>query len=118
VGCVRLTFILFEERETLPWFHWMGLLECSNQCMHYLNCRNLSFGLATKARGCKVASQEGSLGVMPHAPGSAKECEGIDPHTPKGTPTLAVGVMVDSQRAMVGVKTQWIEDFFISLEIY
>ncbi len=46
--------------------------------------------------GCKVAGQEGSPGVMPHAPGSAKECEGIDLHTPKGTPTLGVGVPVDS----------------------
>ncbi len=118
MGCVRLTFILFDERETLPWFHWMGLLECSNQCMHYLNCRNPSFGLATKARGCKVASQEGSPGVMPHAPRSVRECEGIDLHTPKGTPTLAVGVLVDFQRTMVGVKTQWIEDLFISLESY
>jgi len=24
---------------------------------------------------------------MLHAPESARECEGIDPHTPKGTPT-------------------------------
>jgi len=30
--------------------------------------------------------QEGSPGVMPHALGSARKCEGIDPHTPKGTP--------------------------------
>ncbi len=41
--------------------------------------------------------QEGSSGVMPHAPGSARECEGIDLHIPKGTPTLGVGVLVDSQ---------------------
>jgi hypothetical protein len=34
---------------------------------------------------------------MPHAPESARECEGIDPHTPKGTPTLEVGVLVDSR---------------------
>jgi len=39
--------------------------------------------------------QERSLGIMSHAPRSAKECEGIDPHTPKGTPTLGVGVLVD-----------------------
>jgi len=51
----------------------------------------------TKARGCKVASQEGSLGVMPHAPRSARECEGIGPHIPKGTPILGIGVSVDSQ---------------------
>ncbi len=61
------------------------------------NYRNPSFGLATKARGCKVAGQEGSLGVMPHVPDSARECEGIDPHTLKGIPTLGVGVPVDSQ---------------------
>ncbi len=86
--------------------------------MHYLNYRNPNLGFATKAGGCKVTSQEGSPGFMPHAPGSARKCEGIDPHTPKGTPILAVGVLVDFQRAMVGVKTQWIEDFFISLKIY
>jgi hypothetical protein len=34
---------------------------------------------------------------MPHALGSARECEGIDPHTPKGTSTLGVGVLMDSQ---------------------
>jgi len=57
--------------------------------------RNLSLGFATKGRGCKVVSQEGSPRVKSHAPGSARECEGIDPHTPKGTPTLGVGVLVD-----------------------
>jgi len=51
----------------------------------------------TKARGCKVIGQEGSPGVMPHAPGSARECEGIDSHISKGTPTLGVGIPVDSQ---------------------
>jgi hypothetical protein len=60
-------------------------------------CRNPSLGLATKARGCQVASQEGSLGVMPHDTGSVRECEGIDPHTPKGTPTLGIRVLVDSR---------------------
>jgi len=51
----------------------------------------------TKARACKVVGQERSPGVMLHAPRSVKECEGIDPHTPKGTPTLGVGVPVDSR---------------------
>jgi len=50
----------------------------------------------TKARGYKVVGQEGSLEVMPHAPGSARECEGINPHTPKGTPILGIRVLVDS----------------------
>ncbi len=60
-------------------------------------CHNPSLGLATKARGCKVAGQEGRPGVMSHAPESARECEGIDPHTPIGTPTLGVRVPVDSR---------------------
>jgi hypothetical protein len=51
----------------------------------------------TKARGCKVAGQEGSLRVMPHAPGSVRECEGINPHTPKGTPTLGVKILMDAR---------------------
>jgi len=49
----------------------------------------------TKVRGCKVVGQEGSSGVMPHAPKSARECEGIDPHTPKGTPILGIEVLMD-----------------------
>jgi len=51
----------------------------------------------TKAKGCKVVGQEGSPGVMLHAPRSVREWEGIGPHIPKGTPTLGVGVSVDSQ---------------------
>jgi len=59
-------------------------------------CRNPNLGLATKARACKVAGQEGSLGVMLHALRNARKCEGIDPHTPKGTPILGIGVPMDS----------------------
>jgi hypothetical protein len=59
-------------------------------------CRNLNFGFATKVRAYKSAGQERSLGVTFHAPGSAKECEGMNPHTPKGIPTLRVRVSVDS----------------------
>jgi hypothetical protein len=33
---------------------------------------NPSFGLATKAKGCNVTSQEGDPGVTSHAPESAK----------------------------------------------
>jgi len=51
----------------------------------------------TKTRACKVAGQNGSPGVTPHAPGSVRKCEGMNPHTPKGVSTLGVGVPVDSQ---------------------
>jgi hypothetical protein len=60
-------------------------------------CRNPNLGLTTKARACKSAGQEGSPGVTFHVLASAKECEGMNPHTPKGTPTLRVGVPVDSR---------------------
>jgi len=32
---------------------------------------------------------------MPLAPGSARECERIGPHTPNGTPTLEVEIPVN-----------------------
>jgi len=44
----------------------------------------------TKARVCKVAGQEGSLGVTPHALGSVGNSEGMNLHTPKGASTLGV----------------------------
>jgi len=49
----------------------------------------------TKARACKVVSQEGSLGVMPHTLGSVGKCEGMNPHTSKGASTLGVRILVD-----------------------
>jgi hypothetical protein len=45
--------------------------------------RNPNLGLATKTKACKVTGEEGSLGVTSHAPRSAKECEGMNPHTSK-----------------------------------
>jgi hypothetical protein len=61
----------------------MCLLTCAILAIMNLGCRNLSFGLATKARVYKGANEEGSPGVTSHAPKSAKECEGMNPHTPK-----------------------------------
>ncbi len=49
----------------------------------------------TKARACKVAGQEGSSQVMPHASGSVRKCEGMNPHIPKGASTLGIGVPMD-----------------------
>ncbi len=53
-------------------------------------CHNPSLGLATKARGCKVAGQE-------RKPESERKCERLNPHTPKGAPTLGIGVPMDSR---------------------
>ncbi len=68
-------------------------LSCTLCCLSW--CHNPSFRLATKAWACKGAGQEGSSGITSHAPGSVRECEGINPHTPKWVSTLAVRVPVD-----------------------
>jgi len=60
-------------------------------------CHNLSLGLVTKARACKGAGQEGSPWVTSHAPGSVGECEETNPHTPKWTPILGIGIPMDFQ---------------------
>jgi len=62
-----------------------------------VKCRNLSLGLATKARACEGASQVWSLGVTFHVPGSVKKGKGMNSHTPKWASTLGVGVLMDSQ---------------------
>jgi hypothetical protein len=46
-------------------------------------CSNLNLGLVTKARVCKVVGQEESPRITFHVPESAKECEGMNPHTSK-----------------------------------
>jgi hypothetical protein len=53
--------------------------KCKLKILQHWNTSNV----ATKARACKVAGQERSLGVTSHALGSAKKCEGVNPHTPK-----------------------------------
>jgi hypothetical protein len=60
-------------------------------------CCYPSLGLTTKAKVCKGASQEGSLGVRSHAPKSVGECEGMNLHTFKWVPTLGVKVPMDSR---------------------
>jgi len=58
------------------------------------------------------------LGITQHTLESVRKCEGTNPHTsrefhfgswtPDGLPNF--------QRASSGVKTQWLEEFFISME--
>ncbi len=78
---------------------WLSLLPLDH---------NPSLGLATKAKGlqgCRPRGSprvkaKGSPRVTSHTPGSvrsAKEYKGVNLHTPKATPTLGDGVLVDSQ---------------------
>jgi hypothetical protein len=57
----------------------------------------LALGSQARQGLVKVRAKREAPGDTFHAPGSAKECEGMNPHTPKGTPTLGVGVLVDSR---------------------
>jgi hypothetical protein len=106
----------------------LKLSKCSKNkpCYHPLNyeCRNLNLGLMIKTRACEGAGQVGMLGVTCHVPRSVGECEGINPHTPKWTPTLGVRVTIDSQifkSSLQGSHLMWrqgmFEEFFISLKI-
>jgi hypothetical protein len=57
-------------------------------------CRNPSIWLATKARGlrgCGPKSRPGSHITCSQECKESRECEGMNPHTPKWTPTLGVG---------------------------
>jgi hypothetical protein len=63
--------------------------------MNYEVCHNPNLGLTTKTRACKSPGQEGSSGVTFRIPKNAKECEGMNLHIPKGTPTLEIEVLTD-----------------------
>jgi len=59
-------------------------------------CHNPSLRLATKAMACESVNQERSLGVTFHAAKNVGESERMNLHIPKRTPTLGVGVPMDS----------------------
>ncbi len=67
----------------------------------------------TEAKGYKFAGQEKNPGVTSHAPKKCKECEGMNPHTPKWIPMLGVGVpngLPNLQSTIVGVKTHHLDN--------
>jgi hypothetical protein len=47
-------------------------------------------------RGSPRVKARRSMGVTSHTPGSVRKCEGVNPPTPKATPTFGDGVSVDS----------------------
>jgi hypothetical protein len=56
----------------------------------------LALGSWPKQGLAKVQSRV-SPGITFHAPRNARECEGMNPHTPKWTPTLGIGIPMHSQ---------------------
>jgi transposase InsO family protein len=99
--------------KSMPHHYWAEAVATTVYIMN--RCPNPSLGLATKARGlqgCEPKKSPGvkakalqgcgprrSRGVISHTPEnvrSVRECEGVNTHTPKATPTLGDGVPVDS----------------------
>ncbi len=71
-------------------------------------CRNPSLGLTIKVKACEDVSQKWSPKVTFHVSGSVRECERMNPHTPKWAPILGVGLPMDSQvfrKQLQGSKT-------------
>jgi hypothetical protein len=65
-------------------------------------CHNPSLGLATKAKACKSASQEGSPGVTFHAPASANEPSHSQGNSHFGS--WSPSELPNLQKAIAGVK--------------
>ncbi len=110
-------------------------------------CRNLSFGLATKAKGIKgyeprrssgvkargspivktrrspwIKARRRSQWVTSHTLGSVRKCEGVWGSEPSHSQNnshfgkWSLSGLSKLQRAISGVKTQWLVAFFISLK--
>jgi len=60
------------------------------------------------------------LGVTQHIPGSVRRCEGMNFHTPMEFHfgSWSLGGLSNFQRVIARVKTQWLEEFFIPMEIF
>jgi hypothetical protein len=69
----------------------------------------------TKSRAYEGVGQEWSLTITFHVLGSVGRCEGMNPHTPKWSPTLGVGVPMDFQ-ILKGSTFIGLKKFLITLE--
>jgi hypothetical protein len=80
--------------------------------------RNLSLGFMTKAKGLRRYGP--SVKVGSHI-SCSRECERMNPHTPKWARTLWNWIpngLPNFQKAISIVKTHWIEEFLTSLESF
>ncbi len=74
-----------------------------------------------QGKGLKGCGPRWRLGSHITCSQECKECEGMNPHTPKWTPMFGVGVpngVPNFQSTIAKVKTHCLEEFFISLENY
>jgi hypothetical protein len=62
-----------------------------------VNVATLVLGSRLRQKGLQGCGPRGSPGVTSETPGSVGECEGVNHHTPKATPTLGDGVPMESR---------------------
>jgi hypothetical protein len=69
-----------------------------NQCLVQLkqSVATLALGSRPRQKGLQGCGSKRSPRVTLHVPESVGECEGMNPHPPKASPTLGNGVSVDS----------------------
>jgi len=72
-------------------------LEIKHQFANEYNCRNLSLGFATKAKGLQGCRPRGKPESHITCSRECEKCEGMNLQTPKATLTLGDGVPMDSQ---------------------
>ncbi len=84
-------------------------------------CHNTSLGFCDQGKGLQGCEPRGRLGSHITCSRECKECEGMNPHTPKRIPMLGVGVpngLLNFQSTIAEVKTHFLRKFFISLKRY
>jgi hypothetical protein len=91
-------------------FIWMNFETIVLAICYYINP---SLGLVTEAKACKVTSQE-------RKPGSERKWRNEPSHSQRSfhLGSWSPGGLPNVQRAISGVKTQWIEELFIPLKSY
>jgi hypothetical protein len=80
-----------EKSLTLDFFWIFG-----NCWLRAFYCHNLSLGFVPKQRLTKVWAKNEPRNHI-SCSRSAKKCEGMNPHTPKWTPTLGIGIPMGSE---------------------
>jgi hypothetical protein len=83
---------------TMHWKHVWHMDKCIGRWIMSLwfnECYDLNPGLMTNARGMERCGLKVQPGNHIHILGSARECEGMNPHTPKWAPILGVGILMD-----------------------
>jgi hypothetical protein len=69
----------------------------NNEGVYRNTVATLALGLRPRKKGLQGCGPRGNPRVTSHTPGSVRKCEGVNPHTPKATPTLGDGVPMESQ---------------------